>query len=137
MRYINVFYISILLVGIALWQLNRSMGKEVVTFYGFAENKETEINYNYSVVVGKIHVSPGQRVKQGTPLLDMYRINAKETLADQPFRIEELRAKVRAWQQEKRGRIKLKEQERTAKIAALDAEIEKLTEAQKFKASLY
>lgn len=137
MRYLNIFYIFVLLIGLVLWRINVSMNKEVVAFYGFAENKETEINFNYSVAVGKIHVSPGQRVSAGAPLLDMYRIKAKETLADQPFRISELRAKALSWKTEKEGEMRLIESQKQIKLTGINADIQKIKEAQKFQADLY
>ncbi len=137
MRYFNVFYVLVILVGLALWRINVSMNKTVVTFYGFAENKETEINFNYSVAIGQIHVIPGQMVKEGTPLLDIYRIQSKETLTDQPYRISELNAKARTWIVEKEGDIKLIESKQRLRLAEIARDIEKLEEEQKFQASLY
>jgi multidrug resistance efflux pump len=113
------------------------MNKEVVTFYGFTENKETEINFNYSVAVSKIYVTPGQRVKAGAPLLDMYRIKTKETLADQPYRIETLRAKEKTWKSERQGDIQAIKSKERVKLAAIDADILKLKEQKAFQASLY
>lgn len=113
------------------------MNKEVVTFYGFAENKETEINFNYSVAVGKIHVSPGELVEEGAPLLEMFRIQSKETLADQPFRISELKAKERAWLSEKEGDIKLIHTQKRLELEQIANDIQKLKAEKKFQSTLY
>lgn len=137
MRYFNVFYLLVILVGLALWRINASMNKEIVSFYGFAENKETEINFNYAVAVGQIHVVEGQMVKKDAPLLDMYRIKPKETLTDQPYRISELNAKANTWRVEKEGDIKLIESKKRLRVAAITREISKLAEEQKFQTSLY
>ncbi len=137
MRYLNIFYLFVIIVGLLLWRLNSSMNKEVVTFYGFAENKETEINFNYSVAVGKIHVSPGELVEEGTPLLDMFRIQSKETLADQPFRIRELKAKERAWLSEKEGDIKLIQTQKRLELEQIANDIQKLKAQKKFQSTLY
>ena len=113
------------------------MGQEIVSFYGFAENKETEINFNYPVVIRKIHVSPGERVAKGAPLLDIYRIKSKETLSDQPFRIAELRAKAENWNEDKRGAIKLVQVQKQRKIAEIDTSIKEAQEEQRLHAKLY
>lgn len=113
------------------------MNQTVVTFYGFAENKETEINFNYSVAVGQIHVSPGQFVQKDEPLLDMYRIKSKETLTDQPFRIKALRAKERSWKTDKEGDIKLIRTKKRLELEQIAADIQALQEEKKFQASLY
>ncbi len=113
------------------------MHQTVVTFYGFAENKETEINFNYSVAVGQIHVSPGQMVEKDEPLLDMYRIQSKETLVDQPFKIKELQAKEQAWKIEREGDIKLIRTKKRLKLEQIAADIQRLQEEKKFQTTLY
>lgn len=137
MRYFNIFYLLVFLIGILLWRVNTTLNKEIVSFYGFAENKETEINFNYAVAVGKIHVNPGEVVAKGTPLLDMYRIKSKETLDDQPFKIKELRAKEHSWKSQKEGDIKLIENKKRIKLEEFSSAIEKLEAEKKFQASLY
>ncbi len=137
MRYLNIFYLFVIIVGLLLWRINSTLNKEVVTFYGFAENKETEINFNYSVAVAKIHVSPGELVEEGTPLLDMNRIQPKERLADQPFRINELKAKERAWLTEKEGDIKLILTEKRLELEQIANDIQKLGTEKQFQSTLY
>ncbi len=113
------------------------MHQTVVTFYGFAENKETEINFNYSVAVDQIHVSPGQMVKKDEPLLAMHRIQSKETLVDQPFRIKELMAKEQSWKTENEGDIKLIRTKKRLELEQIATDIQRLQEEKKFQASLY
>lgn len=137
MKYFNIFYLFVIIAGLGLWRLNVSLGTGVVSFFGFAENKETEINFNYSVAVGKIYVSPGQFVKKGEPLLEMHRIKSKETLEDQPFRIAELKAKERAWKSGKAGDIKLTSSKQRLRLEEIDANILELKQEQKFQSSLY
>ena len=56
-RYFNAFYIVLILLAIAgLYILRNSENKTTLSFYGFAESNETEINYNYPVVVESILV---------------------------------------------------------------------------------
>ncbi len=137
MRYFNVFYLSILVIGVLLWRWNTSYRNGVVSFYGFAETKETEINFNYPVAVGKIHVTPGQFVKAGDTLLDLYRIKPKEVLEDQGFRIDELRAKENLWRTEKKSKIEVIASRRDLKLEEIDAAIRKLEEQKTFQQSLY
>lgn len=137
MRYFNIFYLFVILVGIALWRLNATYSTAVVSFYGFAENKETEINFNYPVAVGTIYVQEGQFVQAGEKLLDMYRIKAKEKMSEAPFRIAELRAREQVWRSAREGDIvdlKNKRQQERAEIASKIAELEKERE---FRSSLY
>lgn len=137
MRYFNLFYLFVFLTGIALWRLNATFSQDIVSFYGFAENKETEINFNYPVAVGAIYVQPGQRVKAGEKLLDMYRIKPKERLSDEPFRIAELSAKERVWANEKAGDLQEAENKQRQAIAEMDTKISELKAEKAFQEKLY
>ncbi len=137
MKYINIFYIIIFIIGIYLWRLNTFYQKEVVLFYGFAENNETEINFNYPIMVERIYVRPGQKVKKGDILLNISKINPSEALEDQPFRIAELQAKQRAWLHEKQGTLALLRKEKELRLGAIEADISKLKEERDFQKSLY
>ena len=71
MKRINSIYVSAaLLVGVLLI-LNFSMRSKTASFYGFAENKETEINHISDILVVKIHVENGQEVKKGDLLIEV------------------------------------------------------------------
>ena len=109
----------------------------MVSFYGFAENKETEINFNYPVAVERIHVSPGQFVKAGELLLDLYRIKPKEVLEDQGYKIQELRAKENIWRTERESKIRVIASKRDLELEEIDASIRKLEEQRTFRESLY
>ncbi|MEM6802630.1 MAG: hypothetical protein AAF696_14570 [Bacteroidota bacterium] len=137
MKYFNLYYVVAILTGISILLINQYMSKEAVFFYGFAENKETEINFNYPVVVDEILVSPGQEVVAGTPLLKLKRVRPKERLEDQGFRIDELSAKARQWKKEKEGELALLEKKKESKIFEIDSELQKIREEKRFKESLY
>jgi multidrug resistance efflux pump len=137
MRYINVFYIAVFLIGFTLWKLNVSFQNDVVMFYGFAETKETEINFNYPTAVGKIYVTPGQRVKKGEPLLDLYRIKSKEVLDDQQFKVDELESRNTTWINEKQSDIKILQANKKMELATVNGQIKKLKEERDFQKSLY
>ncbi|PHN02430.1 HlyD family secretion protein [Flavilitoribacter nigricans] len=137
MRSINLFYVAIVAVGLSLWAFNRYYNQEVALFYGFAETKETEINFNYPVAVASILVHPGQTVKAGTPLLQLQRIKSKETMEDQGFKMAELRAEEQSWLAEQENRISLLEQEQILELESIKDEIQKLEEQKQFQNSLY
>lgn len=137
MKYFNLYYIAIIGVGVFLWNLNKSLGKEVVAFYGFAETKETEINFNYPVAVGDIKVRPGEYVSKNTPLLDVYRIKSKETLDDKEFKVAELRAKEKIWRTNKEEDLQRLRSKKAIALEEIKTEIEKLERKKAFENSLY
>lgn len=136
MRLFNLFYLVLLVLGIAFFYFMKSAQTEVLSFYGFAESNETEINYNYPIVVDKILVTPGQEVKAGQTLLQISRIKAKETLSEEPFRIAELRSEARLWDQRKKDQIEREQQLRQQSLDEIENEIVSLQKELNFKGSL-
>ncbi len=136
MRLFNLFYLILIALGVAFFYFMRSSNNEVLSFYGFAESNETEINYNYPVVVDKIHVTPGQEVKAGQVLLELSRIKAKEALSEEPYRIAQLKSEAQLWNQRKKDQIAEEQQSRQLALAQLEADIVTLQKELDFKGSL-
>lgn len=91
MRFNPIYLVAIIAV-VALWQLSDSLQSDSLIFYGFAENKETEINLEYPVEVKRIYVTNGQRVAAGTILADTEQADLPKQQTDALLRIEEIRA---------------------------------------------
>ena len=125
---INLFYPAVLMIGVALYFLLQPPGQDAVSFFGFAESNETAINYNYPVVVNDILVRPGEPVREGQPLLEVSRRKAKETLADQDYRIAELASEERLYQTRKQDQLAELRARHETKLLEIDQD---LTEAQR------
>ena len=136
MKRINLFYVSLIPIGIILFVFFAVQSRETVSFYGFAETNETEINYNHPVMVDRIYVTPGQYVTRGTTLLDLSRIASEEQLQDQNYRISELLAQEAIWQQEKQNELKVMRAEQRLKLGELDAELASLRQELAYQKSL-
>lgn len=125
MKKFNLFYISIISSGIFLFAAFRPDFHSELSFYGFAESRAAEINYNYPVVVDKILVKPGEAVEAGQPLLHLSRRKSKETLEDQSFRIAELKAEEALWQQRLESEMEEQLLNQRTRLAEIDAKIER------------
>ncbi len=136
MKKVNVFYLSLVPLGVLLFVFFAMQTRETVAFYGFAETNETEINYNHPVVVDKIRVTPGQYVTQGTVLMNLSRIATKEQLQDQDYLISELQAEETIWQQEKQNEIAVMRTEQKLKLDALDTKLATLRQDLEYQKSL-
>ena len=135
-QHFNLFYLSILLVGAALWYIQSSFQQPVISFFGFAENKETEINFNYAVAIGDIRVQPGAAVQAGDTMLIMYRIRAKEQLSEEPFQIAELQAQEQLWRSKRMGELQALELKKERALIELDNKIKELKKERNFQRSL-
>jgi len=131
MKKINSIYIvTIGLLILLLFMYNR-IKTDSAFFYGFSENKETEISHNKDVLIEKISVTTGQEVKQGDLLMVV-----KNTVL--PVKINELELKkevinINTIQDVKEIKYKISDlritklnklNEITAKINELNKEIE-------------
>jgi len=137
MKYINIFYISIILIAVSLFLIQKTHKSNIISFYGYAENKETEINFNHSVQVKKIHVSPGQQVKKDTPLLDVVRIDTKSQFSDQQYKIDGINAERKIWQTKIEGQIKLLREKKAIRLAEIMSRKDKLLTESQFGKELY
>ena len=95
MQSFSAYFVLALLCGGALVWAASWDTRQVEAFYGFAETAETEVNFNYPIEVQEILVKPGAEVREGQVLMRVKRAREKERLADQDFRIQELRAEGR------------------------------------------
>lgn len=136
MRQVNLFYISVVLVAGALFFLLKDQNAPELSFYGFAESNETEINYNYPVVVDKILVTEGQSVKKGDVLMHISKRTSKDQLEDQKFRIAELRAEEKIWLQKTQSELAELKLSKETKIAETVNRIDQLEKELAFKVSL-
>lgn len=126
MKLFNPFYIALLLVGIGLTIIFSSRQAEDASFYGLAESRATEINYNYPVVVDSILVKEGQYVRQGEELLKLSRRQSKENMADQAYRIRELKAEARLWREKTKNELTQTKLQKNSRLADLRRKIEEV-----------
>ena len=136
MKRINVFYLSLFPLGIILFVFFVLQSRETVSFYGFAETNETEINYNYPVVVNKIRVTPGQYVKKGDVLMNLSRMATKDQMLDQDYLISELQTEETMWQQQKQNDIDVMRAEQQLKLEELDNKLTSLRQELAYQQSL-
>jgi len=124
------YYLLALLAGGSIFWFDAQQREAVTTFSGFAENLETEINFNHPVIVQAIAVKEGQFVKEGAPLLHVQRLQLDDDMASEEYQIAELRAESAAWRAKKQGdlgvleaRHRLQDRELISEMEELETEI--------------
>ncbi|MEM1120832.1 MAG: hypothetical protein AAGJ18_10320, partial [Bacteroidota bacterium] len=136
MKNFNLFYVAIVAASTLLMTVLRPNYHRELSFYGFAESRATEINYNYPVVVEKILVKPGQKVKAGQVLIQLTRRKSKEILEDQNFRIAELKAEEALWQKKQQNEIAELQVNQRNQLSEIAAKITKTQQELAYKKSL-
>lgn len=134
---VQPYYLVALLIGAGIFWYDARYRTTVSSFFGFAENLETEVNFNYPVIVNKIFVKEGQFVAKDEVLLHLQRVRAREGLADEDFKITELQAESLAWKSEKEGEIKVLESKYRIDSQELATRVREIEDEIAYKKSLF
>jgi multidrug resistance efflux pump len=116
MKRYNFIYIVGFLMLCLLGYMTLTIQSESAFFYGFAENKQTEISHNRNVLISKIHVKNGQEIKKGDLLLevideeidlkiDALKIEGNAVDVNSESKIQEIKNKINQIQTAKNAEI--------------------------------
>jgi multidrug resistance efflux pump len=141
MRQINIFYLSLIVLALGLVWILFPGQEDELAFFGFADNRETEINYNYPVMVEEIRVTPGEKIVKGQPLILLTRKKAEEKMEKEDFEIATIEEELNAWH-EKQASKKLElrmdfENERSEMDAEINRLMRKMERNKKLKQQLF
>jgi len=123
---INLLYLAIIPLCYVLFQMNASLSQSSAFFYGFAENKETELSHDRPVSIDKIVVIPGQSVTKGQLLLKVKQSSFDYKIEAANFDLQQLEVQTQQRKQELRDRIDQLKIRRSTKVAEIDADIRSL-----------
>ena len=124
MKRFNILYWLILpALVFAVYKLSLNFNHQAETFFGFAENKEMQINLEHPLMVNRIAVTPGQAVKKGALLLEVTRVELDLKLSDVAHNISELQAKTHINRAELQSNINRLKAQRTEKVSDIQSRI--------------
>lgn len=124
MKRFNILYwilLPALVYGI--YKLSLSFNHQAEIFFGFAENKEMQINLEHPLMVNRIAVTPGQAVKKGDLLLEVTRVELDLKLSDVAHNISELEAKTHISRAELQSNINRLKAQRIEKVSDIQSRI--------------
>jgi multidrug resistance efflux pump len=125
MRKINILYwliLPILIYGII--KISQNFSHQADTFYGFAENKETQITLEHAIAVNRIAVTQGQFVKKGDVLMEVTRTELDLKMSDVVHNISELEARNHINRAELQSNINRLKAQRTGKVSDILSRIQ-------------
>ncbi len=126
MKRFNIFYLLLIPSTYLLYLAGTSFQSEGAFFYGFAENKETELNLDVDCLIAKVYVSPGEEVKKGQLLLEASQAKYDLKINDLEYDLKEQQISTEIEKAKYRNNIAQLEIKKQADIAELDAEIRSL-----------
>ncbi len=118
-----LYYLAVIGVGASLFMFNKDHKSSVILFYGFAENKETEVNFNHPIQIKKIYVSPGQAIKKDQPLIDVIRLEDDLKLEDEIYKIQLVNEERNIWSKKINEEINILEEEKSLELSKIKNEI--------------
>lgn len=125
MRKINILYWLVLpALAYGIWLLSQSFSHQADTFYGFAENKETQITLEHALAVNRIAVTPGQFVKKGDLLMVVTRTELDLKISDVVHNISELEARNHINRAELQSNINRLKAQRVGKVSDIQSRIQ-------------
>ena len=124
MKRFNILYWLVLpALCYGIYQLSLNFNHQAETFFGFAENKEMQINLEHPLMVNRIAVTPGQAVKKGDLLLEVTRVELDLKLSDVAHNISELEAKTHISRAELQSNVNRLKAQRTEKVSDIQSRI--------------
>jgi len=136
MRGFNLLYLILPFAGWAVFGLFQYLNHGTATFYGVAENLETQVNLDHAVTVNRIHVQAGQFVTKGTLLLEVRRTALGFQANELRHEIAEVEAGARLRMAELRGELERLRAQRAEKVGEIQADIRTLESEQTLNSAL-
>ncbi len=136
MKRLNLLYLVIIPLCYVLYQMNNKLGTASVLFYGFAENKETELSQDQPVLIHEIFVTLGQEVLKGQLLMVVKQSGIDFKLNNIGHDLQRLEIMMQQQKQSIQNRIHQLKAKKTSKVAEIKAEINTLETTIRYNQSL-
>jgi multidrug resistance efflux pump len=137
MRRFNVLYIAIPILLFGLYVIYKGLNRSSASFFGVAENQETEINLEHDATVDSIFVTQGQFVTKGTLLLKVTRTALEYRMSELKLEMDQLMAKNRLSIIEIKGHLEQLRAERIEKVGAIQSRIRTLESEEELNKNLF
>lgn len=96
MKINSILILFIIVIGLLII-FNKNLSSESMVFYGFANNKELNINLENAAQVKNIYITPGQLVKKGDVLIEVTRSSIAITQSGINHDISNLQSQYQIW----------------------------------------
>lgn len=136
-KFINPVYLLAVAGSVALYESLVDYRHASPDFYGFAENKETNINLDYPVEVVRIPVVPGQFVRKGDLLAEVVNAGIGQAIESENLGIKVLEAREDIWKEEEKADIRMLELEKQNKLTAIQQQIDQAQAELKYQSDLW
>lgn len=123
MKRFNLLYFIVIPLAFIWYKMHSSISQQSVFFYGFAENKETELSHDEDVLVYKIYVTPGQEVKKGDLLMEVTQDEIDFKLSQVNNKLNDVAFNVKKQRKDILDEISQLESKKHASISSFNVQI--------------
>lgn len=111
-RFNFLYWLILPALVFACWKIYLSASQPQTTFFGYAENKETQLSVDVPVKVKNIFVSPGQKVSKDQVLIELDLEATELELVQTRHKIAQLRKEANVNKSELLASVEKPEQKR-------------------------
>ncbi|HRG64167.1 MAG TPA: biotin/lipoyl-binding protein [Saprospiraceae bacterium] len=122
-RFNFLYWLILPALVFACWKIYLSASQPQTTFFGYAENKETQLSVDVPVKVKNIFVSPGQKVSKDQVLIELDLEATDLEIIQTRHQIAQLHKEARVKKSELLASVEKARTEKAAKMAALEREL--------------
>lgn len=126
MRKINLLYPVFFVILYLLYTIHSGFGNVSAFFFGFAENKEVQLNYKDPVRISKILVSPGQEVVEGQLLIEVSRSVIDFKIDNASHDLEKLQLSHSLQKQNLQNKLQQSQAKKQSTIGQYESQIDNL-----------
>ena len=136
MKHFNLLVIIFLAALGILFGFNWSFSSETMIFYGFANNKELNINLEHASQVKNIYIQPGQHVKKDDILIEVSRSSIAVVQSDINHDISKFQSQYQIWESGLKNSLRTLKAQKIERKNELQSAISKLESEMKINATL-
>ncbi len=128
MKSFNYIYLLVIPLAYLLFWMGQQASGETAFFYGFAENKETEISHDQDVMVSELLVDPGEVVQKGQELMIVDRYNLEKVVDQAQTEADRIRINESVERSRISKDISILENEKTSRLSEIAQQMAVLKE---------
>ena len=117
-----LYWVILPLIGSVCWLFFYTVNEPQTVFFGYAENKETQISLDEAARVKSVYVTPGQKVAKDQMLVELDYHSTDIDLAMTKHNVEQASRKIIQKRSEVLTALEKARSEKSEKLAALESE---------------
>ena len=135
-KYFNLHLIAVVVGLVALYYYQKTGAKETHVFFGFAENRETEIRVEHPITILEIKAKLGSKVEKGDEIMTVKQDRLELEKGELEHEMMSLQSEYKLWQYNLKSTISQIQTQKEIKINEIQRQVDMLESKQQINKSL-